>query len=82
MDDRRCEACGGRLRYDAGLQRQICGRCGRSGLVRGVEIVDWLGDTPVSRYLIAVEPTPARQPSQVYLEALRRTRTGQDPALR
>lgn len=79
MEQSACRHCGGKLRFDRELQRHVCARCGRTGdagaeraIVPGVEVVDWLGGQPVSRYFIAVEPTPPRTPSSVYLRALRR----------
>lgn len=81
-NDHRCGSCGGRLRYDGGLQRIVCSRCGRAGLVRGVEVVDTFNDRPVSRYIMAVELVPPRQPNQVYLAAVRRSALRRDPMCR
>jgi hypothetical protein len=82
MDQQACEHCGGKLRFDRELGRRVCGRCGRdasaptpgeSGVVRGVEIVDWLDGRAVSRYYVAVEATPPKTPNRVYLRAVRRS---------
>lgn len=87
MEQPVCGYCGGRLRFDCELRRHVCARCGRPGepagaepaVVAGVEVVDWLGGRPVSRYYVAVEATPPRTPSSVYLRALRRSYRRQQP---
>jgi hypothetical protein len=77
-----CPTCGGQPRFDQRLRRALCRRCGRllppsrpaARLLLGAEVVDWLHDQPVTHYMMAVEATPAREPSQVYLRVLRRLR--------
>jgi hypothetical protein len=81
MEQPTCERCGGKARFDRELDRLVCGRCGQpfryggggQALVRGAEIVDWLGERQVSRYFVSVEPTPPRDPNRLYLRALRRS---------
>jgi hypothetical protein len=82
MAETACEHCGGPLRLDQRLQRHLCRRCGRiapaapvepANLVSGSEVIDWLGERAITRYFMARDDTPAREPNPVYLAALRRS---------
>jgi hypothetical protein len=80
MDEPGCPDCTSPSAAARRPQGARCPRChqneprpARSVLVLGAEVIDHLGERPITRYFMALEPEPPREPNPAYLQALRRS---------